>query len=84
MAEVTANEIHHKNNSYGVAKLKNDVAKAGRITGKARRDIEQEMGRKVAEKTNYNGLTSNKEKSLPKKWFGINILKEKATNDKNA
>ncbi len=66
LAEVTANEIHHKNNSYGVAKLKNDVIKAGKITGKARRDIEQEMGRKVAEKANYKELTTPKEKSLTK------------------
>ena len=40
LAEVTANEIHNVNNSYGLKELKVDVGKAGRITGKAREDIE--------------------------------------------
>ena len=64
LAEVTANEIHHKNNSHGVEKLKCDVIKAGKITGKARKDIEQEIGQKVASKTNYKTLTDNNIKQL--------------------
>lgn len=67
LAEVTANEIHHKNDSQGVEELKRDVVKAGRITGKARSDIEHEIGRKVADKTNYIGLTNSKINKLPKK-----------------
>ena len=66
LAEVTANEIHHKNNSYGIEELKDDVIIAGKITGKTRKDIEKEIGRKVANKTNYKTLTSSERKQLPK------------------
>lgn len=65
LAEVTANELHHKNNSYGVEKLKVDVTKAGKITGKARKDIEKEMGRKIVDKSNYKELTNKEIKQLP-------------------
>lgn len=67
LAEVTANEIHHKNNSYGLEKLKDDVVRAGKITGKTRKDIEQEIGKKVVDKTNYKNLTNAQTKNLPKK-----------------
>ncbi len=65
LAEVTANELHHKNNSYGVEKLKVDVTKAGKITGKARKDIAKEMGRKIVDKSNYKELTNKEIKQLP-------------------
>ena len=67
LAEVTANEIHHKNNSYGLEKLKDDVVRAGKITGKTRKDIEQEIGKKVVDETNYKTLTNTQTKNLPKK-----------------
>ena len=67
LAEVTANEIHHKNNSYGVKELKDDVVRAGKITGKTRKDIEQEIGKKVVDQTNYKNLTNTQTKKLPKK-----------------
>lgn len=67
LAEVTANEIHNKNNSYGIEELKDDVTRAGKITGKTRKDIEQEIGRKVVDKTNYKNLTYLQLKKLPKK-----------------
>ena len=60
LAEVTANEIHNINNSYGVEQLKSDVIKAGRISGRAREDIEKEIGQKIASKTNYRKLTDTK------------------------
>ena len=41
LAEVTANEIHNTNNSFGLEELKDDVKEAGKITGKARREIEK-------------------------------------------
>ena len=66
LAEVTANEIHNTNNSYGIDKLKSDVVKAGKITGNARREIEREIGRKVADKRNYKELTNSKIEQLPK------------------
>lgn len=64
LAEVTANEIHIKNNSHGINELKYDVIKAGKITGKARIDIEQEIGRKITDKTNYKNLTNTPIKKL--------------------
>ena len=67
LAEVTANERHHKNNSYGLEKLKDDVVRAGKITGKTRKDIEQEIGKKVVDETNYKNLTNTQTKNLPKK-----------------
>lgn len=67
LAEVTANEIHNTNNSFGLAKLKDDVQEAGKITGKARKEIEEKIGKKVAEKTNYNSLTKSNGKKLTNK-----------------
>lgn len=57
LAEVTANEIHNINNSFGIEELKDDVKEAGEITGKARKEIEEKIGKKVVEKTNYKELT---------------------------
>ena len=66
LAEVTANEIHNTNNSFGIDELKDDVKEAGKITGKARKEIEEKIGKKVAEKTNYNNLTKKEIKKLTK------------------
>ena len=59
LAEVTANEMHNTNNSFGLEELKDDVQEAGEITGKARRDIEDKIGKKVVQKSNYKNLTNN-------------------------
>ena len=67
LAEVTANEMHNTNNSFGLAELKDDVQEAGKITGTARKEIEEKSGKKVAEKTNYNSLTKKELKKLTKK-----------------
>lgn len=64
LAEVTANEIHNTNDSFGLEELKDDVEEAGKITGRARREIEKKIGRKVATKENYKNLTDNKKKKL--------------------
>lgn len=58
LAEVTANEMHTTNNSFGLQELKEDVQEAGKITGKARKEIEGKIGRKVANKDNYKNLTN--------------------------
>ncbi len=58
LAEVTANEMHNTNNSFGLEELKDDVKEAGKITGKARKEIEEKIGKKVVEKTNYKDLAS--------------------------
>lgn len=67
LAEVTANEMHNTNNSFGLEELKDDVKEAGKITGKARREIEGKIGKKVAEKTNYKNLTKNVLKQIKNK-----------------
>ena len=67
LAEVTANEMHNTNNSFGIEELRDDVQEAGKITGKARKEIEEKIGKKVAEKTNYNSLTKSNVKKLTSK-----------------
>lgn len=64
LAEVTAKEMHNTNNSFGLNKLKGDVQVAGKITGKARREIEEKIGKKVADKSNYKKLTENPNKNI--------------------
>lgn len=59
LAEVTANEMHNTNNSFGLEELKDDVQEAGKITGKARIDIEDKIGKKVVQKSNYKNLTND-------------------------
>ena len=59
LAEVTANEMHNANNSFGLEELKDDVQEAGKITGKARRDIEDKIGKRVVQKSNYKNLTND-------------------------
>ena len=67
LAEVTSNEMHNTNNSFGIDELKDDVQEAGKITGKARKEIEKKIGKKVAEETNYNSLTKTNVKRLNNK-----------------
>ena len=67
LAEVTANEMHNTNNSFGLEELKEDVQVAGKITEKARKEIEEKIGKKVADKNNYKKLTENAEKNKLKK-----------------
>ena len=61
LAEVTANEMHNTNNSFGLEELKEDVQEAGKITGKARKEIEEKIEKKVVGKTNYKELTQKVE-----------------------
>ena len=53
--------------SERLEELKDDVQEAGKITGKARKEIEEKIGKKVAEKTNYNSLTKSNVKKLTNK-----------------
>ena len=66
LAEVTANEMHNTNNSFGLEELKDDVQEAGKITGKARKEIEDKIGKKVVESANYKELTKKDVKKLIK------------------
>ena len=67
LAEVTANEMHNTNNSFGLKELKDDVQEAGKITGKARREIEEKIGKKIVDKNNYESLTSENNKRISDK-----------------
>ena len=64
LAEVTANEMHNVNNSFGLEELQDDVKEAGKITGKAREEIEDKIGKKIVEKINYQELTKKDIKKL--------------------
>lgn len=64
LAEVTANEIHNTNNSFGLDELKDDVQEAGKIIGKARKEIEGKIGKRVVDKSNYKNLTNFEPKKL--------------------
>ena len=66
LAEVTANEMHDTNNSFGLEELKDDVKEAGKITGKARKEIESKIGKKIANKNNYKTLTNNNQRQIKK------------------
>ena len=67
LAEVTANEMHNTNNSFGLKELKDDVQEAGKITGKARSEIEEKIGKKIVDKNNYEILTSENIKRISDK-----------------
>ena len=67
LAEVTANEMNNTNNSFGLKELKDDVQEAGKITGKARREIEEKIGKKIVDKNNYESLTSENIKRISDK-----------------
>ena len=67
LAEVTANEMHNTNNSFGLKELKDDVQEAGKITGKARSEIEEKIGKKIVYKNNYESLTSENIKRISDK-----------------
>lgn len=67
LAEVTANEMHNTNNSFGLKELKDDVQEAGKITGKARREIEEKISKKIVDKNNYESLTSENIKRISDK-----------------
>ena len=67
LAEVTANEMNNTNNSFGLKELKDDVQEAGKITGKARSEIEEKIGKKIVDKNNYESLTSENIKRISDK-----------------
>ncbi|MBQ8996828.1 Bro-N domain-containing protein [Candidatus Saccharibacteria bacterium] len=56
LGEVTAKELHKKNDSYGVPELKKDATDAGEVVGLARGEAEKRLGESVVSKKNYKGL----------------------------
>ncbi|MFH2018595.1 MAG: Bro-N domain-containing protein [bacterium] len=53
LGERSTTEIHRTENSTGVAKLKHDAHRGGRVAGNARIELEKELGRPVVSKNNY-------------------------------
>ena len=61
LGEVTATEIHKKNDSFGMDELKDDVNDAGMVVSNARCEIERKLQRRVVSSENYVDLTRNRE-----------------------
>lgn len=53
LSEATAVTYHRERDSQGFPQLKRDTTDAGRTTGKARKAIEDDMGRSVLSRENY-------------------------------
>ncbi|SRR5579875_577045 len=53
LSEATAITYHRERESQGFPALKRDATDAGRATGKARRALEEDMGRSVVSRDNY-------------------------------
>lgn len=52
LAELTSQELHIKNNSFGKEELMKDVNSAGKIASNTRKQIEQELGHSIITKIN--------------------------------
>ena len=50
LAELTSQELHVKNNSFGKEELINDVKSAGKIAANTRKQVEQELGHSIVAK----------------------------------
>jgi DNA-damage-inducible protein D len=53
LGEQTTTEIHRKNDSQGVPRLKDDARVGGQIAGSARKQIETKLGRSIVSKENF-------------------------------
>lgn len=56
LGEATAIEMHRDRDSQGFSALKRDASDAGTTAGRARKVIEQDLGRPVVSAQNYRGL----------------------------
>ncbi len=64
LGEQTTTEIHRKNESEGLPRLKDDARSGGQIAGSARKQIERKLGRPVVSKENF--LPGKKNKKIVK------------------
>jgi len=55
LAETATTEIHKKEDSKGILKLKKDALAGGGIAGGARKKLEKRLGRKIVTEKNYLG-----------------------------
>lgn len=62
LGEQTTTELHRKNETMGVPRLKDDARVGGQIAGSARKQIERKLGRSVVSKNNF--LPNNKNKRI--------------------
>ena len=69
LSEATAITYHRDRDSQGFRELKRDATDAGRTTGKARKAIEEDIGRSVVSKENY--LDVKKQRRLKKGTEGV-------------
>ena len=53
LAETATTEIHKKEDSKGISKLKSDAKAGGNIAGGARKKLEKRLGRSIVTKRNY-------------------------------
>ncbi len=61
LGEASAVEIHNKNNSMGINKLKRDVKEAGDVIKSARQTLENKLSSSVVTSQNYLELTPKEE-----------------------
>lgn len=64
LGEVTATELHKKNDSYGMGELKGDTNSAGKVLKKAREEVEKTLDEPVVKPDNYKDLTSGDVKKM--------------------
>lgn len=57
LGEVTAVELHKKNDSNGIKELKGDMNTAGKVINTAKQRIETELGTSLVTKDSYKDLT---------------------------
>ncbi len=67
LGEVSAVEIHNKNNSSGITKLKHDMKEAGNVVRSARRTLENTLKSSVVTSQNYIELAENEKKFIDNK-----------------
>jgi hypothetical protein len=69
LAEVTATAIHQERDSQGYNQLQRDCTTAGRISGNARREVEEATGKPVVTSTNYQQLQQERQQELQPPLF---------------
>ena len=61
LGEVTTTELHRERDSQGVPQLQHDAREGGAVAGRARRDIETQLGTPVISPNNYLPPPSKKQ-----------------------
>jgi DNA-damage-inducible protein D len=69
LAEVTTTAIHQERDSQGYNQLQRDCTTAGKISGNARREVEEATGKPVVTSTNYQQLQQERQAELQPPLF---------------